>query len=138
MVKFIINYYYLLHESFSLQSQLIVFHRSINDSKSPQVSRTLLNILAVHDNIVDWMASALPLISKSSSPFNNLFRDCTKSTNHNSRNSHFLFHRLFNFLAICRYVSFFSISFNFLLWSAETEKLTILQILFFFVDYDRV
>ena len=36
-----------------------------------QVSRTLLSILAVLNNVVVWMVSTCPLISKSSSPFNN-------------------------------------------------------------------
>ena len=43
----------------------MVSHWSLSDSKSPQGSRTLLNILAV------WMVSTRPLISQSSSPFNN-------------------------------------------------------------------
>ena len=49
----------------------MVFHRSLSDSKSPQVSRTLLGILAVLNNVVVWMVSIRPPISKSSSPFSN-------------------------------------------------------------------
>ena len=45
----------------------MVFHKSLSDSKSPQVSRTLLSILADLSNIVVWMVSVLPLISNSSS-----------------------------------------------------------------------
>ena len=41
------------------------------DSKSPQVSRTLLSILAVLNNAVVWMVSTRPPTSKSSSPFSN-------------------------------------------------------------------
>ena len=44
----------------------------MNDSKSPQVSRTLLTILADLDNAGVWMVSIWPLISKSSRPFNKL------------------------------------------------------------------
>ena len=47
----------------------MVFHWSLSDSKSPQVSRTLLSILAVLNNAVVWMASTRPPTSKSSSPF---------------------------------------------------------------------
>ena len=47
------------------------FHWSLSDSKSPQVSRTLLGILAVLNNAVVWMVSTRPLTSKSSSPFSN-------------------------------------------------------------------
>ena len=49
----------------------MVFHWSLSDSKSPQVSRTLLSILAVLNNAVVWMVSTRPPTSKSSSPFNN-------------------------------------------------------------------
>ena len=46
------------------------FHWSLNDSKSPKVSRTLLSILLDLNNAVVWMVST-PFISKSSSPFIN-------------------------------------------------------------------
>ena len=49
----------------------MVFHWSLSDSKSPQVSRTLLNILAVLNNAVVWMVSTRPLTSKFSSHYNN-------------------------------------------------------------------
>ena len=46
----------------------MVFHWSLSDSKSPQVSRTLLSIL---NNAVVWMVSTRPPSSKPSSPFSN-------------------------------------------------------------------
>ena len=49
----------------------MVFHWSLSDSKSPQVSRTLLSILAVLNNAVVWMVSSRPPTSKFSSPFIN-------------------------------------------------------------------
>ena len=49
----------------------MVSHWSLSYSKSPQVSRTLLSILAVLNNAVVWMVSTHPPISKSSSPFSN-------------------------------------------------------------------
>ena len=49
----------------------MVFHWSLCDSKSPQVSRTLPSILAVLNNAVVWMVSTRPPTSKSSSPFSN-------------------------------------------------------------------
>ena len=49
----------------------MVFYWSLSDSKSPQVSRTLLSILAVLNDAVVWMVSTRPPISKSSSPFSN-------------------------------------------------------------------
>ena len=48
-----------------------VFPLILNGSKSPQVSRTLLSILADFNNAVVWMVSTRPLISKSSSPSTN-------------------------------------------------------------------
>ena len=47
------------------------FHWSLSDSKSPQVSRILLSILAVLNNAVAWMVSTRPPTSKSSIPFSN-------------------------------------------------------------------
>ena len=46
----------------------MVFHRGLNDSKSPQISRTLLSVLADLNNIEVCMISSNPLIFKSSSP----------------------------------------------------------------------
>ena len=48
----------------------MVFHWSLSDSKSSQVSRTLLSILAVLTNAVVRMVSTRPPTSKSFSPFN--------------------------------------------------------------------
>ena len=49
----------------------MVFLNSLSDCKFPQVSMTLLGILAVLNNVVFWMVSTRSLISKSPSPFNN-------------------------------------------------------------------
>ena len=49
----------------------MVFHWILNDSKSPQVFRTFLSILADLNNSVVWMVSPCPLISKSPSHFTN-------------------------------------------------------------------
>ena len=49
----------------------MIFHWSLSDSKSPQVSRTLLSILAVLNKVVVWMVSTRPPISKSSGQFSN-------------------------------------------------------------------
>ena len=97
---------------------------SLSDSKSSQVSLALLSGLADLINAVVWMASTRTLISKPSCPF----CGCTKSTNYN-----FMFHSFFfSSQARSSYLSFFSISFNFTLWSAGKAKCTIRQILFFF------
>ena len=49
----------------------MVFHCSLSDSKSPQVSRTLLSILAILNNVVIWMVFTRSPTSKSSSLFSN-------------------------------------------------------------------
>ena len=50
------------------QRQLMVFHWSLRDSKSPLVFRTFLSILADLSNTIVWKVSACPPISNSSSP----------------------------------------------------------------------
>ena len=49
----------------------MVFEWSLSDSKSPQVSRALLSILADLSNAEVWMVPIHPIISKSSSLFIN-------------------------------------------------------------------
>ena len=109
----------------------MVFHWSLSDSKSPQVSKTRLRILAVFNNAVVWMVSSRPPTSKSSSPFNNPLLTVTKAPITTGTIVTFMFYSFFNSLARSRYLSFFSYSFSFILWSVGTAKTTILQVLFF-------
>ena len=109
----------------------MVFHWSLSDSKSPQVSRTRLRILAVLSNAVVWIVSTCPPTSKSSRPFNNPLVIVPNAPITIGTIVTFMFHSFFNSLARSRYLSFFSLSFSFILWSAGTEKSTILQILSF-------
>ena len=128
------NYYYfyfLLRESFSHQRKQIVFHWSLNDSKSPQVSWTLFSILAVLNNVVVWMVSTRPHISKSSSSFNNPLVTVPRAPIKIGITVTFMFHSFFNSLARSRYLPFFSFSFNLTLWSGGTAKSTTQRILFF-------
>ena len=109
----------------------MVFHWSLSDSKSPQVSRTLLSILAVLNNAVVWMVSTRPPTSKSSSPFSNPWVTVPNAPITIGIIVTCMFHSFFSSLARSRYLSFFSHSFCFILWSAGTAKSTILQVLFF-------
>ena len=109
----------------------MVFYWSLSDSKSPQVSRTCLRILAVLSNAVIWIVSTRPPTSKSSRPFNNPLVIVPNAPITIGTIVTFIFHRFFNSLARSRYLSFFSLSFRFILWSARTVKSTILLILFF-------
>ena len=117
--------------SFSHQCTPMVFHWSLNDSKSPQVSRTLLSILAVFSNAVVWMVSSRPPASKSSRLFNSPLVTVPKASITIGTIVTLMFHTFFNSLARSSYLSFFSHSFSFILWSTGTAKSIILQILFF-------
>ena len=110
----------------------MVFHWSLSDSRSPQVSMNFLSILAVLNNVVVRMVSTRPPTSKSSSPFSNPFVTVPNAPITIGIIVTCMFHSFFNFLARSRYLSFFSHSFSFILWLAGTAKSTILQVLFFF------
>ena len=84
------DYYYYYYYSFFFYSLEFFtpaladgLSPDLSDSKSLQVSRTLLSILAILNNAVVWMVSTRRPTSKSSSPFKTHFCYCTKSTNHN-------------------------------------------------------
>ena len=49
----------------------MVFYWSLSDSKSPQLSRTLLSIQAIFNNALVWIFSTRPPTFKSSSAFSN-------------------------------------------------------------------
>ena len=113
----------------------MVFHWSLSDSNSLQVSRTLLSILAVLNNAVVWMVSTCQPTSKSSSPFGNPLVTVTNAPITIGIIVTFMFLTVFNSLARSRYLSFFSHSFSFILWSAGTAKSTIWQVLFSFLFF---
>ena len=108
----------------------MAFHRGLSDSKSSQVSRILLSILADLDNALVWMVSTRPRISKSFSPFINPLVTVPRAPITLGINLNFMFYS-FNSLARSRFLSIFSLSFNFTMWSAGTGKFTILHVLFF-------
>ena len=109
----------------------MVFHWSLSDSKSPQVSRTRLWILAVLSDAVFWIVSTRPPTFKSSRPFNNPLVIVPNAPITIATIVTFKFHSFFNSLPRSSYFSFFSLSFRFILWFAGTAKSTILQILLF-------
>ena len=110
----------------------MVFQWSLIDSKSPQVSKTRLSILTVLNNAVLWIVSTRPPTSKSSSPFNNPLVTVLRTPITIGTIVTLIFHGFFNSLTRSSYLSFFSHSCSFILWSAGTAKSTILQVLFFF------
>ena len=95
----------------------MVFHWSLSDSKSPQVSWTLLSILAVLNNAVVWMVSTRPPTCKSSSPFSNPLVTVPNAPITIGIIVTCMFHSFFSSLARSWYLSFFSHSFSFILFS---------------------
>ena len=91
----------------------MVFYRRLSPGKAPQVSRTLLSILADLSNAVVWMVSTLPLISKSSSPLTSPLVSVPRTTITIGIIVTFMFHSFFSTQARSRYLSFFSRSFDF-------------------------
>ena len=110
----------------------MVFQWSLSDSKSPQVSRTLLSILAVLNNAVVWMVSTRPPTSKSSSPFSNSLITLPNEPITIGIIVICMFHSFFQFHSKVEVLIPLFTFFSFILWSARTAKSTILQVLFFF------
>ena len=77
----------------------MVSHWSLSENKYPQVSRTLLSILADLNNAVVLIVSILPVISKSSSPCTKPLVTVQRAPISNGIIVTFMFHSLFNFLA---------------------------------------
>ena len=111
----------------------MVFHWILIDSKSPQVSRTRLRILAVLSNAVVWIVSTHPPTSKSSRSFNNPLVIVPNTPITIGTIVTLMFQSFLISLARSRYLSFFSLSFKFIMWSTGAAKSTILHILFFFL-----
>ena len=91
----------------------MVFHWSLSDCKSAQVSRTFLSILTYLDNAVVWMVSSCSLISKSSSPFTKLLEIVPSAPITNGITVNFMVYRSFISLASSKYLPLSSFSFNF-------------------------
>ena len=83
----------------------MVFHWSLCVGKSPQVTRTLLSILAVLNNVVIWMVSTSPPTSKSSSPISNPLVPVPKVPITIGIIVTFMFHSFFSSLARLRNLS---------------------------------
>ena len=105
----------------------MAFHCSLSESKSPHVSQILLSILA-DLNAVIWMFFTRPLFSKSSTSFTNPLVIVPKAPITISVTVTLIF---FSSLVRSWYLSFFSLSFSFTLWSARTAKSTIRMVFFF-------
>ena len=65
LLLFVLLLLLLFLASFLHQHQLMIFQRSLSHSKCPQVSKTLVSVLANLNNAVGRMVITRPLISKS-------------------------------------------------------------------------
>ena len=82
----------------------MVFPWILIDSKSPQVSRTLLSILDDLNNAVVWMISFGPLIYKSSSPCTSLLVTVSSARNITGITVTFIFQSLMSSMYIRWYI----------------------------------
>ena len=94
-------------ESSSYQRYWWSSTRVFSDSKSPQVSKIVLIILANFNNAEVWIVSSRPLISKSSRPFINPLVTVLSASTKIGIAVSFLFHVFFNSLARSMYLCFF-------------------------------
>ena len=105
----------------------MVSHWSLSDSKSPQISRTLLSILADLSNAIVWMVSTCPLISKSFSPCPNPLVTALRAPIIIGITVTFMFYSFLNSLPKVQVLILLFAFFNFTLWSAGTAESTIQQ-----------
>ena len=92
----------------SSQFFFVVFHWSLKDNKSPQVSMTLLSILADPNTAVVWMVSLLSLIFSSPRIFPRSFGDRSKFTNYNRYHCHFHISHHQLYVKVQEFVYFFA------------------------------
>ena len=111
----------------------MVIPRSLSDSKSPQVSKTLLNIMAVFKNAVVWIVSTRPPTSKFSSSFSNPIVTIPEAPITIGIIVTFMFHSLFKFpnkvLVLVFIFSFFQV-YSMVSWKSKVDNLA--NSLFFF------
>ena len=109
----------------------MVFHWSFCDSKSPQVSRPF-SVFWPFSKCCSWIVSSRLPIFKSSRLCTNPLVNVPSTPITIGITVTFMFHSFFSCLAKSRYLSLFSLSFSFTLWSTGTTRSSIRQVLFFF------
>ena len=102
--------------------------------RSPHV---FFSILANFNNVVIQMVSIHPLIFNSSNPLSKPLKTVPSTPVPSAITVTFMFHNFFSSLAKSKYLSLFSLSLFFTLWSAWTAKSTIQQVLFFLLISTR-
>ena len=87
-----------------------------SDSNAPQISWTLLNVMADFCCTTIWMVSILPLIFSSPSLFSRFLGNVPRAPTTIVNIVAFKFHNFFSSLTKCKYFSCFLPSFTFTLW----------------------
>ena len=123
--------------AFLPQLMLMVFHWNLSDSKSPQVSRTLLIILADLNNAIIKMLSTPPLTYKSSSPFINPLMTVPKVQMTIGIIITFMFHNSFQFPTKVQVLILLFIFFQFYSVVSQDSKVHNFASSFF-LDYYKV
>ena len=108
------------------------FFWSPSNSKSPRISRTFLSILSRFNNAAVFIISNSLQISNFSSTSTNPLVVIPRVPITIGITVNFIFHWFFSSLATSMYLSLFSLSFSFTLWSAGRTKPSIRQVLFYF------
>ena len=98
------------------------FHWSLSDNKSPQISETLLGILADLNNAVIWMVYTCPLISMCSSPSTKSLVSLLRTPIKIGITVIFMFHSFLSPLAKFKYLFFFLLSFNFTSLGRQSQQ----------------
>ena len=109
----------------------MVFHWSLSNSKSLQILGTLLNILTDLSIAVVWMISARPPILSPSSSLTKTLEIVPNTPISIGITVTFMFHSSFSSRARSKYMSLFSFSWVFTLWSTGRQNsLLFLSLLF--------
>ena len=124
VVVLLFIFFLFFFSNFSHQLHLNVFHCSLSDSKSLQISRTLPSIAADLDSTVVWIVSIFPLIFSSSGRFSRFSQVLGKCSNHCYHN-HLHVRRVTNSLARSRFVQrfiYFHFHFQFVVfWYSKVD-----------------
>ena len=107
----------------------MVFYWDLSDSKSPQISRTLLGILTDLNNAVGWTVSARTPISNSFSLFTKPLGIIPSTLITTGITIPFMFHCFFSSLKKSKYLSLFSFSLIFTQWFTRIVKFPNWQVL---------
>ena len=89
---------------------LMDFHWSLSDSKSPQIARNLLIILANFKNAVNWIVSIRPPISNSFRPLSKNLETVPSAPIKIGTTVNLKFYKFLSSLARSEYLSLFSLS----------------------------